>query len=448
MISIEEKRALWLGKFIEHRELFEGRVKENIETYRKGTVKVRVVDEQGEPLRSAPVHIAQKTHDFGFGAHLFLLDAFDGTELEQTYRELFKRYFNLATLPFYWDGLEPVEGSPRFAKDSPYLYRRPAPDLCLEYCKENGIRPKLHCLVYDKFTPSWLPKDDMAAMELAYEKHIREIAERYRGELCEFEVINETLESNVWTNASVLKERIDFVEWAFALARKYLPDEVLVINEGTSAIHNLAKYKHFSRYFMEVDRALAKGATIDKIGIQHHIFTGVHSSTPEEYEAAVRSPEFVDPVEIFDALDALALLGLPIEITETTIPTFGDTPEDEEIQAELLRYKYSMLFSHPAVDSIVYWNTVEGHCYNAGPNGGWNENLVRGTLFRSDLSPKPAADMLYHLIHEEWHTEFDAQTDSEGYISVRGFYGDYELISENQTMTFGIHKATTKDTLE
>ena len=440
MVSIEEKRALWLTKFIENKALFDGRVAQNIEEYRKGNVTIRVVDEEGNPFRNKKVKITQKTHDFGFGAHIFLLDAFETPEKNAEYRELFKKYFNLATLPFYWDGLEPVEGQPRFDITSPYIYRRPSPDLCLAYCKENGIRPKLHCLVYDKFTPSWLPKNDMAAMEIAYEKHIREIAERYRGELCEFEVINETLESNVWTNASVLKERIDFVEWAFMLARKYLPEETLVINEGTSAIHNLAEYKHLSRYFMEVDRALAKGATIDKIGIQQHIFTGVHSTTPEEYDEAVRTPEFVDPVEIFDALDALARLGLPMEITEMTIPTFGDTPEDEQLQAELLRYKYMMLFSHPAMDSIVYWNTVEGHCYNAGPNGGWNENLVRGTLFRSDLTPKPAADMLYHLIHEEWHTEYEATTDEDGYLTVRGFYGDYELCTGELTLPFGIHK--------
>ncbi|MFQ8952381.1 MAG: hypothetical protein ACLR56_04780 [Oscillospiraceae bacterium] len=54
------------------------------------------------------------------------------------------------------------------------------------------------------------------------------------------------------------------------------------------------------------------------------------------------------------ALDVLAELGLPLELTELTIPTFGDTAEDEELQAELVRIIYSVWFSHPAVESVVY----------------------------------------------------------------------------------------------
>lgn len=440
MITMEEKRKLWLGKFLENSELFEGRIRDNIEKYRKGSNTICLKNRDGEPLCNRRVKIVQKTHDFGFGAHLFLIDAFDTPEMTAEYRELFKKYFNLATIPFYWDALEPTKGNIRFDKNSPHIYRRPAPDLCLEYCKENGIRPKLHCLVYDKFTPDWLPKGDMEAMEAAYEKHICEIAERYRGELCEFEVINETLECLDWTTASVLVQKEDFVEWAFRLARKYLPDEVLVINEGASSLPSLAKEKHYARYFLQIVGARAAGAEIDKIGIQHHIFTGVRSRTEEEYEASVRTPIYVNPVETLAALDTLALFGLPLEITETTIPTFGDTPEDEELQAELLRYIYTVLFSHPALDSIVYWNTVEGHCYDAGPDALWNENRCRSTLFRRDLTPKPAADMLYHLTHEVWHTEYEGETDENGNLTVHGFYGDYELLCEGETFAFGVHK--------
>ena len=66
----------------------------------------------------------------------------------------------------------------------------PAFDVIEQYCEENGIEAKLHCLVYDKFTPDWLPKKDMAAMEKAYEERFRQISERYAGRLYEVEVIN------------------------------------------------------------------------------------------------------------------------------------------------------------------------------------------------------------------------------------------------------------------
>lgn len=87
-----------------------------------------------------------------------MLDEFDSEEYNRRYRGEFKKYFNLATVPFYWDGLEPEEGKPRYDKNSPKVWRRPSPELCTEYCEENGIMPKLHCLVYDKFIPEWLPR--------------------------------------------------------------------------------------------------------------------------------------------------------------------------------------------------------------------------------------------------------------------------------------------------
>jgi GH35 family endo-1,4-beta-xylanase len=230
------------------------------------------------------------------------------------------------------------------------------------------------------------------------------------------------------------------VEWAFGLSRRHLPGETLVINEGQSQIPDLAERRHFARYFMQIERAIAKGAQIDKIGLQHHIFTGCTARTPDEYDVALQNPTYVDPRQTLSALDTLARIGLPLEITEMTVPTFGDTPEDEELQADLLEYIYTVLFSHPALDSIVYWNTVEGHCYDAGPDALWNENRCRSTLFRRDLTPKPAADMLYHLTHEVWHTEYEGETDENGNLTVHGFYGDYELLCEGETFAFGVHK--------
>lgn len=53
--------------------------------------------------------------------------------------------------------------------------------------------PKLHCLVYDKFIPEWLPRGDMRGMERLYEERFMQISERFAGRLLEFEVINELL---------------------------------------------------------------------------------------------------------------------------------------------------------------------------------------------------------------------------------------------------------------
>lgn len=443
MYSASELKELWLKAANEKPE-FQSRIKEGIEQNRKGDFKIRFVDRKGNSLKKIAIKANQKSHEFNFGAHIFMLDEFEKAEDNAKFREMFKEYFNLATVPFYWDGLEPKENQPRFVKDSPKVYRRPAPDLCIQYCDENDIKTKLHCLVYDKFIPDWLPKDNMIEMERLYEKRLKEIAERYTGKMVEFEVINETLQICWWTTNSVITSKKDLNEWAFSLARKYFPNETLVINEG-SVNADVADKGIWSAYYLEIENALLKGATIDKIGIQHHIFTGATSKTQEEYERNVKKEyiRYVDPELNFKMLDTLGKFGLPLELTEVTIPTFGEGEEFEELQAELLRLLYSVWFSHPLVDSVVYWNQVDGYCYVGDAN--WNENNCRGGLFHHDLTPKKSALMLKKLITEEWHTEEKLVTNENGEVDFRGFYGEYDITVAGKTYTVNLSKNNNND---
>lgn len=438
MVTAKELRDIWLKAANEKPEL-QVRIKNGIEQNRKGDFKIRFTDGEGNPLRNVRVTFDQKSHEFKFGAHIFMLDGFEKAEDNEKFREMFREYFNLATVPFYWDGLEPEEGKPRYDKDSAKVYRRPAPDLCMEYCEENGIDTKLHCLVYDKFTPSWLPKKDMAQMERLYEKRFGEISRRYAGRMVEFEVINETLQSPWWTTDSVITSKTDLNEWAFSLAKKYFPHETLVINEGGVNVQ-LADQGVWSAYYLEIENALLKGLPIDKIGLQHHLFTGATSKTEEAYERNVKGEylRFADPELSFKMLDTLGRFGLPLELTEVTIPTFGEGEEYEELQAELLRLLYSVWFSHPQVDTIVYWNQVDGYCYVGDVN--WNENNCRGGLFHHDLTPKKSALMLKKLITEEWHTDGALITDEEGYIEFKGFFGEYDFRVADETVTASLVK--------
>ena len=439
MLNPAENRKIWMKAAEDSRELLEGRVKNDIEKYRKGYCKLRLTDTEGRPIKNAKIKVNQLSHDFGFGANIFMLEEFDTKEYNQRYRAKFKKYFNLATVPFYWDGLEPEKGKPRYDKNSDKVWRRPAPELCVEYCEENGIMPKLHCLVYDKFIPEWLPRDDMKAMEKLYEERFRQISERFTGRLLEFEVINELLCEQWWGYKSVISSKRDIIEWSFALARKYFPNETLVINEGNPLV-NLSAAKYRSAYFMMIENALKSGAEIDKIGLQHHIFTGATDKTGEAYENSVkRGEKLVDPLINLKGLDIIAELGLPLEMTEVTVPTFGDTAEDEELQADLLELLYSVWFSHPAMQDIIYWNIPDGYAYDDG-TGSWNENQCRGGLWHHDLTPKKAGIRLEKLINEVWHTETELTTDENGYAEFRGFYGNYSIAGKDFTADFGIHK--------
>lgn len=431
-MTTKEIRDLYMASYMEHKDEIDTRIAEGIEKYRKGYCKIRVTDEEGRPVPGVKIALNQKNHEFKFGANIFMLDEFDNEKDNQEYRRFFKEYFNLATVPFYWDTLEPEEGKPRYDKKSPKIYRRPATDLCVDYCEQNGIMPKLHCLVYDKFIPAWLRDRDLKEIKEKYANRFREIAERYTDRLFEVEVINEMLITHGWTGlCSQFTYERDIIEWSFETARRYFPDETLVINEG-NPIQKLGTNGYYAPYFIQCEKLLMEGVSIDKIGLQNHLFTGASAHTPEEYEASVREGvPMNDPVLYYKGLDTIAALGKPLELTEVTVPTFGDTLEDEQLQADMLRLWYSVWFSHPAVNTIVYWNTVDGYAYQGSPN--WIENNCRGGLWHHDLTPKLAAKELYRLVHEEWHTQLELVTDEEGYAEFRGFYGDYDAVIGEET---------------
>lgn len=431
----EAYRAICMEKFESNKALFANTVEPNIEKYRKGDCVLRFIDKNGNPIAGKRVRIDQKTNDFKYGANILLLDEFKTEEENRLYRDMFHRYFNLATVPFYWAELEPEQGKPRYAADSPKIYRRPAPDLCVKYCNEHGILPKLHCLFYDKFIPSWLPKRDEAAMKALYEKRFAEIAERYAGKLYEFEVTNELLDEWKWDLQSILCEKRDTPIWAYRLARKYFPNETLVINES-NRVPEIAEQDYRSPYFLFIENLLAKGASIDKIGIQNHIFCGTKG--PQESEI-FKFLQYFDPEKVLKGLGYLAEFGKPLEITEVTVPTFGEDEDAEKLQADILRDLYRLWFSIPAMETVVYWNTVEGMAY-VKPSGISTENRVRGGLFHRDLTPKRSALALKNLFEEEWHTAQESVTDENGCVAFRGFYGDYTVETERKVLSFGIHK--------
>ena len=427
-----------LRPFEEKKDYMNDRIAGGIEANRKGFAFVKLTDENGEPVKNAEVKITQKTHDFKYGANLFMLDEIQDTEKNEQYKRFFTDAFNLATLPFYWNTLEPEMGKPRYAKESPKIYRRPAPDLCLEFCEKNGIEAKAHCLNYAALMPEWA-KGTVTWEKQCLEKRFRELAERYSMRIPMWEVTNETY----WGGQlSTLYTQDDLVEWSFALAEKFFPANKLIINEAHSRVWSHEWFFHHNRspYYMEIERALLKGSRIDSIGMQFHMF---HRRENELQQTAV----YYDPEQLYDVMDIYARLGKPLQITEITIPAYSNAAEDEEIQAQILRNLYSIWFSHPAMEAIIYWNLPDGYGYNAAPGDMTaGENYYHGGLVRFDFTPKPAYLAIRNLFEKEWRTNLTLHTDS-GALSFKGFYGEYdlEITAGGQKVTRTIHLSKEKN---
>ena len=428
-----------LELFETHRKFYEQVTTEGIEKHRKGDFRLRVVDAEGRPLPNVPVTVDQQSHAFRFGANLFLLDELESEEKNETYKQRFADVFNMATLPFYWNTLEPTRSQPRYAKDSEKIYRRPPIDLCMEFCAQHGIEPREHALAYDWFFPEWLYDAPVSEIKAELERRYAEISARYADKIPTIEVTNEM----EWeTGRTAFYDEPDFVEWCFRLAEKYFPKNELVINEHTSACW-VDRCRATDKYYAYTEAALLKGARIDAIGMQYHLFV----KRENEYEATRKT---LDPLNLYKHMDLYAGLGKPLQVTEITLPAYSEDAEDEALQAELLEKLYTLWFSHPSVEQIIYWNLVDGyaHVANATPeniaasqgNMTLGENYYYGGLLRFDMSPKPAYNKLKELLTSTWHTHETGVTDADGYVSFRGFYGDYTASVGDLTNTFTVSK--------
>jgi len=425
-----------LDLFEEQNDTWRKRAAEGIERYRKGDGVVTVVDEAGNPVSNAKIKLTQKTHEFRFGANLFMLDELETDEKNEKYKKYFSDVFNMATLPFYWDALEPERGNPRYAKDSPKVYRRPAPDLCIEFCEKHGIEPREHALAYDAFFPKWLYDVNVDEVKRELERRYAEISERYADKIRTIEVTNE-MEWDMGKTA--FYDESNYVEWCFKLAEKYFPQNQLCINEHTGLSWK-DKCRATDKYYAYIEANMLKGARIDAIGMQYHLF----NKAELEYE---KTRLTLNPENLYKHMDLYSNFGKPLQVTEVTIPAYSWEAEDEEIQAEIVENLYSIWFSHPNVEQIVYWNLVDGyaHLWDSDPEKikasqgdmTLGENYYYGGLLRFDLSPKPAYFKIKELLRKRWHTEAELVTDKNGRAEFRGFYGDYSAVISSSEEVIG-----------
>ena len=415
-----------LELFEQQKEYTDKRISEGIEKYRKGNAEIIVTDKNGKAVPDVKIKAVQKTHEFRFGANLFMLDELETDDKNEKYKKYFTDVFNMATLPFYWDTLEPQRNKPRYDKNSPKVYRRPPIDVCIEFCEKHGIEPREHALAYDHFFPKWLYDASVDEIKGELERRYIEISERYADKIPTIEVTNEM----DWAKgATAFYDEPDYVEWCFKTAEKYFPNNQLVINEITRLSWR-DSCRATDKYYAYIEANMLKGARIDAIGMQYHLF----NKRENEYEATRVT---LNPENLYKHMDMYSNFGKPLQITEVTVPAFSWEKEDEEIQAEIIEKLYSIWFSHSNVEQIIYWNLVDGYAHLWDPDPekikasqgdmSIGENYYYGGLLRFDLSPKPAYYAIKNLIQNVWHTEEDVVTDENGICSFRGFYGEYEL---------------------
>lgn len=383
------------------------KINDGIEQNRKGNAAIQVINTSGQPLAGAAISAEQTTHAFLFGANLFVLGQSKTPDQNAKYEQAFARLFNFASLPFYWGDLEPEKGALRFGEDAPFIWRRPPPDVLLNWCEANGIVPKGHPLLWHAINPGWMPNEP-DALRVAYAKRFQEIAARYAARIPIWDIVNESLVCP--KSYPLYSDERAYVPWAFNEVEKYFKaSNVTMINEVMPISH--APLVN-NRYFRQVDTLLKAGTGIRGIGFQFHFFSR------KDFVGGLVADLNMAPENLLAVYDGFAALGLPLFITEITIPAEG--PDGPALQAEFTANLYRLWFSVRGMAGVTWWNLADNTAYGS-------ENTALAGLVDENMVPKPAYDALDRLINTEWKTRFHGTADSEGRCAFRGFAGDYTI---------------------
>jgi endo-1,4-beta-xylanase len=376
---------------------------ERIEQHRKADAAVSVVNAAGQPVPNAVVEVQQVRHAFLFGCNIFLWGRVGNETDEAAYRQRYADLLNYATLGFYWASYESKRDHPDHERT----------EQVARWCKDHGIATKGHPLAWNYADPGWLPDDpdEIRRLQMA---RIDDCVARFKGLIDRWDVVNEATHfdrSEFFKRAPKMTAmwqktgRLEFTRECFVHARRSNPAATLLIND----------YRTDPPYAAVVEQLVQDGKRMyDVIGIQSHMHGG---PWPDR--------------KIWDVCERFAKFGVPLHFTETTIISgrlgfnvaektgkpWPSTPDGELFQAREVERFYTMLFSHPAVEAITWWDFSDRGAWQQAPAG----------LIRKDMSPKPAYEALYRLIKGKWWTIASLAADASGNARFRGFLGDYRI---------------------
>ena len=276
----------------------------------------------------------------------------------------------------YWNQITPENvgkwGSVAYTSSDTLQWNWSGLDVIYNYAKKHNLIFKYHTLIWGQQQPPWISDLDQAQQLKYIETWIRKVGQRY-PDMDLVDVVNEPLPTHNPPDGNDGRAnyknalggdgttRWDWVIKSFELARKYLPNAKLLIND-----YGIINDDNATSLYLQIIHILKDRGLIDGIGVQGHRFT----------------LESADPSTLKNNLDRLAATGLPIYISELDLGNIGNqgTPDDAE-QLRLYQKIFPVLWDHPAVKGITLWGYVEGEtwqssCYLVHRDGTWRPAMT------------------------------------------------------------------------
>ncbi len=389
-----------------------------IEKLRKGDASILVLDDDNVPVKGARVYFEQQNHDFLFGSNMALLAKNGPNVVNQDWAEAYVALFNYGTLPFDWDSYEAKQGQ---TAESMLI-------LMADWAKNRGITTKGHPLIWANSMPLWAPQsvDDM---QKAQEKRVKDTVGAFCGAVDYWDVVNEPIAGPRVNNplGNWMNDRTAAVICSDALgwARSACPKSTLIIND----------YRTDQDYRDLLQGIVRQKSKFDAIGIQSHMQRG-NWPLNQVWDICERFKDFDVPIHFTEVtvLSGSPKTGIATDQQPAEWPT---TAAGEAEQADYVEKFYTMLFSHPSVQAITWWDFSDYDAWQGAPAG----------LLRADMTKKPAYNRLLNLIRGTWWTRGNAYTGDDGIARLRGYYGTYQLIieKEGKRVAVSLHLASGLD---
>ena len=179
-------------------------------------------------------------------------------------------------------------------------------DKIADFCRENGIKLRGHCLMWHSQIGRWMYSDEngnLLPKEQFYanmKQHIQAVVNRYKDVVYAWDVVNEAVaDSPVRPGQSPLRQspmfRIageEFIYKAFEYAHEADPDALLFYND-----YNDAEAGKCRRICDLVQRMKAAGVPVHGIGMQGHY--NIYGPSAAEIDAAIsKYSQIVDHIHI------------------------------------------------------------------------------------------------------------------------------------------------------
>lgn len=259
-------------------------------------------------------------------------------------------------------------------------------DAIANFCRENGIKLRGHCLAWHSQVGQWMfqgANGGQATKEELYARmktHITTVMQRYKDIIYCWDVVNEAVTDDADATDPLRRSQWkqiaggdEFIRKAFEFAHEADPDALLFYND-----YNAAVPAKRDKIYNMVKEMKAAGVPIDGIGMQGHF--NVYEPSLEDIEAAiVKYSEIVDHIQ-FTELD----IRLNREMGgQLNMNRQGEelTPEKKQMFDDKYTGFFEILRRHAdVIDVVTFWNVTDADSWVGVSN--------YPLLFDRDANPK------------------------------------------------------------